>query len=72
MENEKKIELIADILEIDEEECKPETVLSDLDEWNSMSKLSLIVMFDDECGKTLTSDQIKSFGTVQDIMDAMD
>ena len=45
--------------------------LSELDEWDSMAKLSLIVLMDDECGKQLTGDDIKTFETVQDIINFM-
>ena len=37
-----------------------------------MAKLSLIVLFDDEFGKKLTGEQIRSFVTVGDILKAME
>ena len=42
-----------------------------MDEYDSMAKLSLIVMMDDEFGKNLTGDVIKSFVTVGDILKVM-
>ena len=36
-----------------------------------MMKLSLIVLVDEECGKTLKSDDMKKFVTLRDIMDYM-
>ena len=71
MDDGQKIGLIAEALDIDEGAISAETVLDDLEEWDSMNKLSLIVMFDDEFGKTLKSDDIKGFKIVGDIMAAM-
>lgn len=72
MNDAEKIELIAEALDLEAEEISAETVLADLEEWNSMNKLSIIVMIDDECGKKVTSDDIKSFATVQDIINFME
>ncbi len=71
MDNQKKLELIADVLELEADEIKPEDQLDDLDNWDSMSALSIIVMFEDNCGKTVTAADIKGFKTVQDIMNLM-
>ena len=72
MENTKKLELLTELFELEDGELTPETELDSLEEWDSVMKLSLIVMIDDECGKTLGSAQIKEFKTIQDIMDFME
>ena len=72
MTKEEKIALLEDMLELDGGTLKPETVLADIDEYDSMAKLSLIVLMDDEFGKKLTGEQIRVFKTVQDILDFMD
>ena len=72
MELEKKIELLADLFEVEPEEIVAEQVLDEFDAWDSMSKLSLIVLMDDECGKKLTGEQILQFKTLGDIMDFME
>lgn len=71
MELEKKIELLADVFEVEPKEIVVEQKLDDFDAWDSMSKLSLIVMMDDEFGKKLTGEQILEFQTLGDIMDFM-
>ena len=71
MTTEEKIEMLEDVLELDGGTSKPETDLSTIDEYDSMAKLSLIVMMDDEFGKKLTGEQIFQFKTVQDILDFM-
>ena len=72
METKKKIELLADLFEVEPEEIIYEQELSSFDPWDSMSKLSLIVMMDDECSKKLTGEDILKFETLGDIMDYMD
>lgn len=72
METKKKIELLADLFEVEPEEIVYEQELSSFDPWDSMSKLSLIVMMDDECSKKLTGEDILKFETLGDIMDYMD
>lgn len=72
MTNEEKIALLEDMLELEAGALTPETVLADIDEYDSMAKLSLIVLMDDECGKKLTGEQIREFKTIQDILDFMD
>ena len=72
MTDQKKIELLEEAFEVDEGTLTPETELDSLDSWGSMAKLTLIVLMDEECGKTLKSDDIKKFVTVKDIMDYME
>lgn len=72
MDNAKKMELLEELFEVESGEITPDIVLADWPKWDSMAKLSLIVMMDDECGKTLTSGDIKGFSTVQDILNFMD
>lgn len=72
MTNEEKIALLEDMLELEAGTLKPEMELTDIDEYDSMAKLSLIVLFDEECGKKLTGEEIRTFKTVGDILIAMD
>ena len=65
-------EIFRDVIDNEEIVITPETVADDIEEWDSLAKLSLIVMMDDECGKTVTNDVIKGLKTVKDIMDLMD
>ncbi len=72
MTNEEKIALLEDMLELEAGTLTPETELTSVDEYDSMAKLSLIVLFDEECGKKLTGEKIRTFKTVGDILAAMD
>lgn len=66
-----KLALIEETLELDEGTLAMDTVLADVDEYDSMAKLSLIVMMDDEFGVKLTGDMVKGFETVGDIVKLM-
>ena len=72
MTEKEKIALIEETLDLDEGTLTADTVLEDVDEYDSMAKLSLIVMMDDEFGKKLTGDVIKGFKTVGDILAVME
>jgi acyl carrier protein len=72
MEIRTKLELLADLFEVEVEEIDPQMELENFEAWDSMSKLSLIVLMDDECGKKLTGEQIRCFKTLGDIIDFMD
>jgi acyl carrier protein len=46
-----------------------ETVFRDLEEWDSLTALSLIAMADEEYSVKLTGDDIKSATTLQDVFE---
>lgn len=69
MTNDEKMRLIEETLEMDANTLTEDTVLSDVEEFDSMAKLSLIVMCDDEFGKKLGGEELRGFKTVKDILD---
>lgn len=71
MELDKKIQLLADMFELEADEFTPETVLDDLEEWDSLAAISYVVMMDEEFGVVADPNNIKEFKTVQDILDSM-
>lgn len=64
-----KIEMLADIMDVDEETISVETNLSDVEEWDSLSSLSLTVEMKRKFNLTLSTTVLKSFKTVGDICD---
>lgn len=72
MNNEKKMELLADILDIEAEELTPETRLVDMEEWDSIAALSFIAMMDEEFGKEFKGVDVKKIVTVQDALNVME
>ena len=69
MSEREKLALLEDMFELEEGDLKAEMSLDDIEEWDSMSKLSLIVLISDEFGKKLSNADIKVLKTVQDILD---
>lgn len=71
MTNAEKINMLEEMLELENGTLKEETLLKDIAELDSMAKLSLIVLCDDEFDKQLTEEHIRSFITVKDVLDFM-
>lgn len=67
-----KLQLLADLFEVEKSEITRDTILDSFEPWDSMSKLSLIVLMDDECNKKLTGETIRTFKTIGDILDFME
>ncbi|MBQ9890338.1 MAG: acyl carrier protein [Firmicutes bacterium] len=72
MTDREKLALLEDMLELDEGDLTLDKALEDIDEYDSMAKLSLIVLMEDEFGVKLTGDVIKGFETVGDIVKLME
>ena len=71
MDKNKKLALLEEMMELDEGTLKADTKLGDIEEYDSMAKLALIVMMNDEFNKKLNVSQIREFQTIQDILDFM-
>ena len=71
MTDQEKIAMLEETWELDEGTLTADTVLADVDEYDSMAKLSLIVLMDDEFEVKLTGEMIKGFETVGDILKLM-
>ncbi len=67
-----KMALLEDMMDLEEGTLSPDTSLSSLDEWDSLAKLSLIVLFDDEFNKHITGEEVRAFHTVSDILESME
>lgn len=65
-----KIAKFKDVIECDET-LTPQTSLDSIAEWDSMGKISTIVMLADDYGYTLTFDELKNLSIVGDILDLM-
>ena len=70
MDEAKKIELLAELFEVDPAELVPEKPLTELT-WDSMTMLGLIALFKSEMDIKLTVDKLRSFKVVNDILAEM-
>lgn len=71
MTNQEKIRLIEDALELEKNTLMEDTSLDSIPEYDSMARLTIIVLCDDEFNKQLTGEQIREFKTVKDLLDFM-
>ena len=72
MTEQEKLAMLEEVLETDEGALRADMDLDEVDEYDSMTKLSLVVMMEDEFGKKLTADDIRAFRTVGDILKLME
>lgn len=72
MTNEEKLVEIADILEMEVEEISADTVLTDIETWDSIAVLSYIAVMNDKFNKFPMADQIRAYKTIGDLMSAME
>ena len=56
-----------EIMDLDEDMLTMDSVLEDIDEWDSLSVLSLTVFAKKTLGKDLTTEKVLAFKTVEDI-----
>ena len=71
MNDEEKLKLLEELLELDKGELSAEMALEGIELWDSMAQLSFIAMVDDEFGKSISGEAIAGYKTVQDLLDAM-
>ena len=72
MDTKEKLAALEDIMELDEGTLRAEASLDDIEEWDSLSALSFVVLLGDEFNRKITGQQIRAFKTVQDLLDVME
>lgn len=72
MEKTKKIELLAEILDVDPEEVKDDMDLAEAGDWDSLAILSFIAMMDEEFDKEINGATVKSLVKVSDALALME
>lgn len=69
MNRQEQIELLEEMMELDDENLTEDTILEDIDEYDSFFKLYLVTYVKKELNKRLTVAEIEEFKTVKDICD---
>lgn len=72
MTTEEKIALLEDLMDLEEGELDINMDLEDVEEWSSLTKLSLMATIKKQYNKLITVDELKSFKTVKDICDYLE
>lgn len=63
------IEKLKEALEIESSNVSTESVLRDLDNYDSMAVLAIIALVDEHFNKQLTAEQFRSITTLQSLID---
>jgi len=72
LEDKEKLQLISDMLRLTEEETNPELPLKELNNWDSVSVMMLVVTLRKNGFKqSMDAGQISKLNTIQDIMQLM-
>lgn len=71
MTEREKIAMLEEMMELDEGALQANTLLADVEEYDSMAKLSLIVLMEDEFDVKLNGSMIKDLNSVGDILALM-
>lgn len=71
MNEQEKIKLLEEFMDLEEGTLHLADTLSDFEEWDSLTALTFIAGMDERFGKKVTGEQIKSFVTVADAIAVM-
>lgn len=62
------LDLLEEYLETEDTKLSANTVLNDLEEYDSLGVLSIISLIDEEFGKKITANDLEKISTVGDLM----
>ena len=65
---EKLLDLLKDILEIEDRDIHLSDIFRDYEEWDSIANLTLIACIEEEFEVIISSNELKELHTVQDIL----
>ncbi len=71
MTREEKMEVIADILEIEVSDLSEDKILEDYDTWDSVAVLSVIAFMNEQYNRFPHASEIRAYKTVGDLMNYM-
>lgn len=72
MNQQEKLAALEEIMDLEEGSLKADMSLDEIEEWDSLAALSYVVLMGDEFNKKVSGAQIRSFKTIQDILDTME
>ena len=72
MDNTQKLELLAEAFDMEAKELAPQMILEQIENWDSMTKLSIVALADSKFGKTISKEIMDSFKSVQDILNFLE
>jgi acyl carrier protein len=67
----KVIEIFSDVMEVDPEQASADTTAEDVESWDSVSHIRLIISVESAFGTTFTSAEIGSIQRLGDVADTL-
>lgn len=71
MTNSENLAQLEELFDLDPGSLQPETELDGLEEWDSVNKLSLIILLDEKYEVIIDGNDIKEFKNINDILKKM-
>ncbi len=71
MKQKEKLMKLEELMDLEEGSLQPENQLSEIEEWDSIAHLSLIILLEDDYGKEISGAEVRALKTVQDILEVM-
>ncbi len=72
MTREEKLEILADVLEMEVEEIDESQNLTDIETWDSVAVLSMIAVINDKFNRFPLAEELLKLKTVKDLMDSLE
>lgn len=69
MTNQEKLSILEELFEVEAGALSENQIIRELDNWDSMKALEMIVVFEDEFKKHINAGDIKGFITIKDLLD---
>jgi Phosphopantetheine attachment site. len=71
MDLKEKLMKLEELMDLEEGSLHAEEQLSEIEEWDSITHLSLIILLEDDYDKEISGEEVRALKTVQDILNLM-
>lgn len=71
MDLKEKLMKLEELMDLEEGTLRAEDRLSEIEEWDSITHLSLIILLEDDYDKEISGEEVRALKTVQDILNLM-
>lgn len=71
MDLKEKLMKLEELMDLEEGTLHAEDRLSEIEEWDSITHLSLIILLEDDYDKEISGEEVRALKTVQDILNLM-
>ena len=72
MNKKEKLSMLEEMMDLESNTLKEDQLLDELEEWDSMTSLSFILLMDEQFNQIISGDEIKRLRTVSDMLSLME